>query len=182
MTNEHWRYFLAIEQDVQRTTLFVEPSKANYGTFSIEFARLILSTCSEVEVVAKVICSAIAPSEKAANMNNYRTLIQKAYPKLHTAVVTIPRFGLAVEPWKEWATASNPGWWRDHQLVKHTRHEHFHLANLEHCIVSAAGLFVLTLYLCRNEVIGLEPSSFFQLAIPANAKMAMRYTLPDFCF
>ncbi len=181
MTNEHWRYFLALEQDVERTTRFVEPHVSNYRAFSIEFARLILSTCSEVDVVAKVICAAIAPTEKAGNMDDYRRLIQGAYPKLHTMIVTVPRFGLAVEPWKEWGTQTNPGWWKDHQLVKHRRHEYFHLADLEHCLVSAAGLFSLTLYLCHTQVIALEPSSFFQLAVPAGAKIAMRYTLPDFC-
>jgi hypothetical protein len=181
MTNEHWRYFLALEQDVERTTRFVEPHASNYKAFSIEFARLILSTCSEVDVVAKVLCHMIAPTAKAENMDDYRDLIGATYPKFHTMIVTVPRFGLAMEPWKEWGSGTNPGWWKDHQLVKHQRHKFFHLADLEHCLVSAAGLFSIILYLCHNQIIALEPSAFFDLALPAGAKMAMRYTLPDFC-
>lgn len=181
MTNPHWRYFLAIEEEVERTTRYVEPDVANYGAFSIEFARIILSTCSEVEVIAKLLCAEIDPTGKADNMDDYRALIAGAYPKFRTMVVKVPTFGLAVEPWKEWAAGKNPGWWKDHQLVKHRRHEHFRLANLEHCIVSAAGLFSIALYHSRNQVIALEPARFFTLQPPPDAKMQMRYTLPDFC-
>jgi hypothetical protein len=179
--HEHWRYFLALERDIELTTRFVEPHVANYKTFSLEFVRLILSTCSEVDVVAKVLCATIDPKAKATNMDDYRALIMATYPKFPTMIVTIPRFGLATEPWKEWRGGTNPGWWQEHQLVKHQRHKHFNYADLEHCLVSAAGLFSLTLYLYHSKVIALEPSVFFELAIPVDAKMAMRYTLPDFC-
>ncbi|MEQ1879483.1 MAG: hypothetical protein ABL878_00760 [Burkholderiales bacterium] len=132
MTNEHWRYFLALEQDVERTTRFVEPHPSNYKAFSIELARLIISACSEVDVVAKVLCEAIDPSAHATNMDQYRAVIHKRYPRIHETLVEIPRFGLVMEPWKERGTGPNPGWWRGHQLVKHQRHKHFGQADLEH--------------------------------------------------
>lgn len=40
----------------------VEPAVANYGTFSIDVARLILGTCSEAEVVAKVPRTQVGPN------------------------------------------------------------------------------------------------------------------------
>lgn len=179
MTNEHWRYFLALEQDVERTTRFVEPSVSNYRTFSIEFARLIISACSEVEVVAKVLCHSIDSTARATNMDDYRSVVQKAFPEIHKVMVQVPRFGLIMEPWKEWGTGTNPGWWKDHQLVKHHRHKHFALADLEHCIVSTAGLFSLTLYLCRDERIALESPIFFDIAVPDGIGRPRRYMLPD---
>jgi hypothetical protein len=170
MTNEHWRYFLALEQDVERTTRFVEPHISNYRTFSIEFARLILSACSEVDVVAKVICHSIEPAAPAKNMDQCRAVIHKTYPHIHELIVQVPRFGLAMRPWQEWGTNTNPGWWQHHQLVKHQRHLHFPLADLEHCILSAAGLFSLALYLCRNERVELESSVFFDIGVPPTAR------------
>lgn len=179
MTNEHWRYFLALEQDVERTTRFVEPHTSNYRTFSIEFTRLILSACSEVDVVAKVICHSVDPTAPANNMDQYRTVIHRAFPHIHEAIVLVPRFGLLMEPWKEWGAQKNPGWWQDHQLVKHRRHEHFGHADLEHCIVSAAGLFSLALYLCRDERIALERSVFFDMGVPSGEDRGRRYPIPD---
>jgi len=179
MTNEHWRYFLALEQDVERTTRFVEPHPSNYRTFSIEFVRLILSACSEVDVVAKVICQSIDSAAPADNMDQYRAVIHKAYAHIHKAIVQVPRFGLFMEPWKEWGTNANPGWWKDHQLIKHQRHKHFAQADLEHCIVSVAGLFSLALYLCRDDRVGLESSVFFDMAVPAEVGRSRRYPLPD---
>ena len=177
MTNEHWRYFLALEQDVERMTRFVEPHPSNYGTFSIEFARILLSACSEVDVVAKVICHSIASSAPASNIDQYRTVLQKQFPHIHEAIVEVPRFGLQFEPWKEWGTGTNPKWWTDYQLVKHHRHKNFESADLEHCLLSTAGLFVLTLYLCRDERIGLEHSIFFKMG--ALVGKGGRYPLPD---
>lgn len=179
MTNEHWRYFLALEQDVERTTRFVEPHESNYRTYSIEFARLIISACSEVDVVAKVICHSIDSSAPTENLDQCRAILQRQFPRIHEAIVEVPRFGLLMEPWKEWGTASNPGWWKDHQLVKHQRHKYFERADLEHCIVSTAGLFLLTLYLCRNERVILEPSIFFDMGVPAGLGRSRRYPLPD---
>ncbi|MGB8339649.1 MAG: hypothetical protein WCD07_10565 [Burkholderiales bacterium] len=179
MTNEHWRYFLALEQDVERTTRFVEPHPSNYKTYSIEFARLIISACSEVDVVAKVLCEAIDPSAPATNMDQYRAVIHKRYPRIHEALVEVPRFGLAMEPWKEWGGAANPGWWKDHQLVKHQRHKHFAQADLEHCIVSAAGLFSLSLYMCGPERVRIEPAMFFDVGVPPGIGRSRRYQLPD---
>lgn len=179
MTNQHWRYFLALELDVERTTRFVEPHTSNYKTFSIEFARLILSACSEVEVVAKVLCDSIDPAAPATNMDQYRTLVCKRFPHIHKVLVAVPRFDLLMEPWKEWGVGSNPGWWKDYQLIKHQRHKHFAQADLEHCIVSAAGLFSLALYLCRDERIVLERSAIFDIGIPAGTGRGRRYQLPD---
>lgn len=179
VTNEHWRYFLAIEEDVERTTRFVEPSPANYRAFSIEFARLILSTCSEVDVVAKVLCEQLAPASPASNMDQYRRTIRKAFPKVHRVVVRVPRFDLVMEPWKEWGSNKNPGWWKDHQLVKHHRHKSFALADLEHCIVAAAGLFSLTLYLCRGERISLENTRLFDVGIHEGVGGWRKFQLPD---
>jgi hypothetical protein len=179
MTNEHWRYFLALEQDVERTTRFVEPHVSNYKTFSIEFARLIISACSEIDVVAKVLCESIAPTAPARNMDEYRAVIHKQYPHIHEAIVEVRRFGLSMEPWKEWGDGKNPGWWKDHQLVKHQRHKHFAQADLEHCIVSAAGLFSLALYMCGPERMLIEPAIFFDMGVPAGMGRSCRYPLPD---
>ncbi|MGH7380973.1 MAG: hypothetical protein ACREKR_01905 [Candidatus Methylomirabilales bacterium] len=176
MTNEHWRYFQTLEEDIEKTTRFVEPVSANFKTYSVEFVRLILSICSEVDVVAKVLCALIDPTRTVNDMDDYRLVITTKYPKLHTTKVSIDRFGLTFEPWKEWGNGVNPGWWRDHQQVKHRRHEAFALADFEHCLNAAAGLFCLVLYANR---MNLEPLRREARLFNTSATPGYRFVLPD---
>ncbi len=177
MTNEHWRYFLTLEEDIERTTRFVEPNPANYATYSLEFVRLILSICSEVEVVCKVLCERIKPARKVKNMNNYREVITRKYPKLHTSEISVDRFGLTFKPWEEWGTPINPAWWQEHQDVKHRRHKHFALANLRRCLEAAAGLFCLVLYLYVEDLRSLQPRPRL---FTTKVMTGSYFTLPDF--
>jgi len=177
MTNEHWRYFLTLDEDIEKTTRFVEPNRANFRTYSVEFVRLILSTCSEVDVVAKVLCALINPTHKAQDMNGYRSVITTKYPKIHTSKVVVDRFNLIFEPWKEWGNGVNPGWWRDHQNVKHKRHQNFGLADLEHCLNAAAGLFCLVLYVHHKDLAALQPKP--RLFNMPTARTGGYVTMPD---
>src|SRR2546421_703693 len=60
----HWNYFLALESDVARVARFIEFQPANFGTFSIELGRILLAASSEVDVVAKLVCSQLEPKAK----------------------------------------------------------------------------------------------------------------------
>lgn len=97
-----------------------------------------------------------------------------------TSKVVIDRFGLEFEPWKEWGSCINPDWWRDHQKVKHQRHHHFALADLEHCLNAAAGLFCLVLYLHHNELIGLQPKPRLFATAHTPGTIPGYFMLPDF--
>lgn len=57
MEKHTWNYFLALEQDLLRSTEFVEPSETNFSSYSNWFAKLLLLVGSEVDVVAKQICA-----------------------------------------------------------------------------------------------------------------------------
>jgi hypothetical protein len=180
---EHWRYFLALEQDLEATTRYVEPMPPNFATFSIEFARLLLSTCSEIDVVAKVLCQAIAPGQAANSIDDYRSTITSKYPQFHSIKVLLPRFTLAVTPWQDWSGTANPRWWRDHNLVKHMRHENFKLAHLENCVGALAGLFALVVYLYREDLFSFRldpPPSLFRLPSQPVKLVSGSYELPDF--
>jgi len=38
----HWNYFLAIESDLEAVSRYIEPCKANFKTYSIEQARILV--------------------------------------------------------------------------------------------------------------------------------------------
>ena len=72
MSFQAWYYFLSLERDFSKTEDFVHVHPANENTYSNEFAKLLLLIGSEVDVVAKMLCSKIAPKSKPKNIDDYR--------------------------------------------------------------------------------------------------------------
>ena len=83
----YWQYFIAVEEDLARTTRFVEPVEANLATFSVEFARILLAAGSEVDVLAKVLCEREGLTLKPSNIDGYRKALVPHYPGLTTLEV-----------------------------------------------------------------------------------------------
>jgi hypothetical protein len=151
MPYPYWQYFLALEAEFGTTTRYVEVEPNNYTTYSIEYARLLLSACSEIDVVCKLLCAKIAPATKVENINSYRATILDQYPKFPTIKALIPLYGIDITPWHDWSASQSPFWWRNYNKVKHERDLAFPQANLENVIHSLAGLFCLLLYYYQPE-------------------------------
>lgn len=193
MAAPYWDYFVALEEDLIRTSRFVQFHKDNLKTYSIEFARLLLASSSEVDVIAKELCEVARPGSDPKNIDNYRTIITGKYQHCHTNEIRLPLYELSFQPWKEWASGTNPAWWKSYNNVKHERRRHFSEATLENTIYSIAGLFCLLLYFYKystpptdalpplypaptlfdHEVAGAPLSEY-----PAGATMYV-YQLPD---
>ena len=146
----HWNFFLAIEEDLDRLSRYIDFS-GNDDVYSIEIARLFLSTCSEVDVILKQLCTALNPASQASGINAYYTEITNSIPQLIQFEVTIPRLGLTLTPWTDWDENRPPFWWQHHNKVKHHRHEDFEKANLKNCLNSIAGLYVAVHYLYQEQ-------------------------------
>jgi len=155
----HWNYFLALESDVERLARYVEFTNQNFGTYSIEIAHLFLAASSEVDVVAKQLCSRMDPATTATNIFQYRELLRRCLPELENSIVAIPRYGLDLRPWSNWLGDNNPDWWQAYNDVKHHRDEHFAQANLKNVLNAMASLFLVILYYYRDntEYNRLEP-------------------------
>jgi hypothetical protein len=52
MSFPHWQYFIAIESDLENTARYVEVTPGNFRTYSVEYARILLSAGSEVDVMS----------------------------------------------------------------------------------------------------------------------------------
>lgn len=162
MPLEHWKHFLALENDVNAMTRYIEPAVANYGTYSVELTKLFLSACSEVDVVCRVICARDCPTARAANMDDYRAALHGHFPNLHTIEICNSKYDLLFgAPWASWASNLNPAWWQEHNDVKHFRHQHFARASLGNALNAMAGLYVLLLYAYPKEGF-FRPEQFFE--------------------
>jgi hypothetical protein len=81
-TEIDWNYFLAIESDLENLSRYIEFDEKNYDCFSVEIARILLSSSAEVDVVCKQLCRKIGKSSSAENIYQYRDEIKKAYPQI----------------------------------------------------------------------------------------------------
>ncbi|MBY5973003.1 hypothetical protein KUV28_11630 [Ferrimonas balearica] len=146
---------------------FVDISERNFSTYSNWFAKLLLLTGSEVDVVAKKLCELDAPEQPRSNILDYQATLTGRFPGMHEVEVGLPKFSIAIKPWSEWEKPStSPGWWRAYNQVKHSRIEQFHLANLENVLFAYSGLLVLLRYFFRTDR-NLQPyPELFDLSFP----------------
>lgn len=146
----HWNYFLAIEEDLDRLSRFVDFS-GNDEAFSVEIGRILTSATSEVDIVLKQLCKVHNPQSRADNINAYYLEISGALPTFIPFQITIPKHELTLQPWVDWDKNQPPFWWQDNNKVKHHRHDHFDKANLKNCLNSVGALYIAILYLYKTE-------------------------------
>lgn len=148
MSLPHWEYFLAIEEDLARCARYVEFAPSNFGTYSLEFARIIVAAASEFDVIAKRLCHLIDSSAGPTKINEYRPVIVGRYPRFLEFTVDVPRHHIELQPWSSWTEDQSPDWWsKSYNKIKHQRDEHFAAANLKNALNATAGLLIGLMYL-----------------------------------
>jgi hypothetical protein len=183
----HWQFFESLDDELHSLSRLIDFSRNNFPTYSVHLARLYLSICSEIDVVAKLLCARIAPSEKAGNIDQYKTLITTSYPNFSALKIEMPGHELDFQPWASWNTGKNPSWWKSYNDVKHERDKFYRDANLGNVLESAAGLLVLLTYYYQPELYLKNPPihpDFRMLRLDQKYARGLRfgfdYELPDF--
>lgn len=182
----HWRFYLAIMEDLNTITRYIEPCPDNYSAYSLELSRILLAVGSEIDVVAKQICTKVAPEAKADSITEYCAVLTKAYPQMVAVEVTMERHSLSFVPWQSWGQGESPSWWKSYNDVKHHRHERFSKANLENTLNATAGLCVLVVYLYHEtfekQHVSQRPLLFVGRKYDAGGRMLYgpTYRMPDF--
>lgn len=149
-TPVHWNYFLALEDDLYQLARYIEFSEANYSTYSIEIARLLMSATAEADSVLKQLAIKLGAGS-AGNLTQYFEPITSAFSRFNPFEVTLPRFGLTLRPWSDWTQPNAPIWWTANNRVKHHRHTRFAEASLKNCLNAMAGLMIAVLHLHEEE-------------------------------
>ncbi len=68
----YWNYYLELEDQLIQTKRFVDFDISNYKTFSIEYLKLLQATCSEIDVVAKIIAEKLDPTFLTLKVRIYK--------------------------------------------------------------------------------------------------------------
>ena len=165
----YWNYYVELEEQLISTKRFVDFDKSNNKTFSVEYLKLLQATCSEIDVVAKIMAEWFDPDFKAIdnkNMQKWGFVIQNHIPNIGTFAV---RFNNDYEliPWRNWkyekyqdaenhtryrllSGCETPCWWTAYNKVKHERtsayrngQTNYVRANLGNLISAMAALYIL---------------------------------------
>jgi hypothetical protein len=143
----HWNYYIALENDLENISRFIEFSKKNEKTYSIELSKLLMAASSEIDVVMKMFCSLLETREYR-NIDDYRNCIINRCPDFIKEEIIISQYGLKYKPWSNWTSKNikNPDWWKAYNNVKHQRNIFYHDANLKNVLNSMGGLLILLIY------------------------------------
>ncbi len=161
MEHHYWHYFISIENEIINVSKYIEIHKTNFKTFSVELTRLLLSICSEVDVLIKLLCQKIDPvawknaiesvsktkNRPDPDMDVYRPFICQKLPTFNDVKIKLSQYDYGFVPWKNFHKDMNPEWWFKYNLVKHQRDKHYKEAKLGNVLNSAAGLLVVLIYL-----------------------------------
>lgn len=153
-TPKHWNYFLAVEAELVACTRYVEFAEANFSCYSNEFAKLIVLASAEVDSIFQELCNHLLPGARADGIRAYYPILLDRYPLLTRCEIAIPRYQLALQPWKDWTEDQRPDWWsKSYNKLKHERSANFHSATLEAALNAASAQF-LALQLYHHAVHG----------------------------
>ena len=142
----HWSFFIALEQDVEVLTRYIEPIQANENTYSLELCRILFAAASECEVVLKELAKQFVPSTNNYNIERLREVITKNIPEFTAEKIFVRRYGLELDPWKNWRSDATPDWWRGYNLVKHERVSHYDQGNLQNALNAVAALEIAVVF------------------------------------
>lgn len=145
-----WLYYLNLEERFINTTKYVEVAKDNYSTYSIEYTSLLLSICSEIDVIFKEICDFNQKEHKC--INDYFSIVSSKFPDIFQEKVIYSFSSIPLMPFNSWNASQSPIWWTNYNKLKHGRLNNFMVGNLENVLNALAALYTLERYQLKNIV------------------------------
>jgi len=169
----HWKYFIALEKDLETISRYIELDPLNYFAFSTELSKIFLSSSSEINVVLKQICKKIEPDKICKNIDEYSDVIALNMPEFLNEFVYIERTSIELKPWKGWSRGNSPTWWGSYNKVKHERNLYYQKANLENVLNAMAGLLISVFYFQNLESGYDNNKNITRLLLPESTLMRL---------
>lgn len=147
----YWMFYLQLEKDFYKTLNFVEFCEDNFGTYSKEYTKQIVSIGSEVDIIFKELCKVINPSAKRKCITDYANILC-GWSDLTSANVQFKFTKEFYTPFAGWTPDTKPDWWEIYNSVKHyrTEEDNYKKGNLKNTFNILMALYILNRYLCRE--------------------------------
>lgn len=156
-----WEYFLAIESDLQALTTCITFAEDNYGTYSSELTKIIITACSEIDVVVSLMTKELGLTKKKPNFGDHRPVLFKSANTLFTEDIVVKRFNLLLQPFHSWSDDQELVWHKNYNDLKHHRDSSFKQGSLGNALVSVSALFTLLVH-------------YYQLRVSQESKRTIR--------
>lgn len=154
--NKYWHYYLMLEEKFIKTLQYVDLNVNNYDTYSNEFAMLIQSTGSELDLVFKIYCG-LDLNNQNININNYCSSLLSDYSSIINEEIKVLYTDIEIKPFENWNINSPKQslfWWNNYIDIKHKRTSEFKKANLKTALTILSALYLLEMKKIKN--IGAE--------------------------
>jgi len=145
----HWRYYLVLESELETALRYVEPHADNAKTYSLEFARQILTTCAQFETVARLLCS-WRFHQSPRGIQQVLSHLNEIWPGLAGWRTRFYPQNEVVAPFAEWTSSKMPSWWLAYNKLKHEPTKNLPFATLTVAVQSVAALGLTTLHYLRH--------------------------------
>lgn len=149
----YWSYYLSIERMIKNTSRYVCPSKFNKNTYSDEFMKIILLSCSEIDSILKLICKEnnVVLKDKEYNMSIYAKVLEKQAnirqqsfsPKCETSNMSDAFICVPFEMLDSHKRYAGLKWWEDYQKLKHNRLDNAEVGNLKNAVYAITAHYIL---------------------------------------
>lgn len=145
-----WKQYRLLERDLIQTDDYVSIDKDNYDTFSSQYTKLLLTTCSEMDSIAELLCGMHEDKIPFGIKNKLDALIEE-YPNLKKYRVNTkyPYDIKNITPLAKFADSVSD-WWQAYNDIKHRRVEtndagryNYTKANLKNVLHAMAALYIL---------------------------------------
>ncbi len=163
MWTQYWPVYERLEKEFRELTFSISLDDANLNVFSIYLAELVLRIGQECENVGKSLAKELGISPLSGRIEKLDfpklgTLLCSTVP-LHTKTVEVRWIyqsltNKLLSPFSSWSsgTSTNPAWYVAYNGLKHDRAANFRLATYRNVLEGLAGLFVLNLWLRKDEI------------------------------
>lgn len=149
MLPSRWNFIQSLQEDLLKTSRYVEFSPQNSETYSVEFDRIILAAGSEINSIFENLVI-----RKKISINGNLDILKAGsallplMPSITSVDVQLVNSNiLTFKPWDGWSSNSSPDWWgKVYNKLKHNRAQNFAEATLANAIKATSALVVLSLY------------------------------------
>lgn len=201
MWTQYWPIYEQLENELREITFFISLEDVHLNVFSARFAELLLRIGQECENIGKTLATqlALSPSSGTIQRLNFPSLgnLLCTNVALNAKVVeviwvyqSLSTSKKLLTPFSTWSSSGsvNPVWYDTYNGFKHDRNTHFSRANYGNVIEALAGLFILNLWLRKDDIERdsewivlarkritsyselFDPSSFLQLGLGGTNK------------
>lgn len=145
----YWKQYRLLERDLIQTDDYVSIEKDNYNTFSSQYTKLLLTTCSEMDSIAELLCGMYEDKVPFGIKNKLDVLIEE-YPNLKKYRVNMkyPFDIKNIAPMVKFDDSVSD-WWQAYNDIKHRRMErneagryNYTKANLKNVLYAMAALYI----------------------------------------